>query len=150
MKTSANPMTTNRELYSSIKSLLNQNSDVQHSTKQIERKVKKLLSGYSKLRDSRERESQIALHICYHNCVFATVADTQCVFATVADTQCVFATVANTHSEYLLLQMRIFTKGNIKGQFFYNRNEYSASAGHTRNGILLLISSISFTELCRS
>ena len=45
------PMTTNRELYSSIKSLLEQNNDVQRSTKQIETKVKKLKSGYSKLKD---------------------------------------------------------------------------------------------------
>jgi len=47
-KMSADPMTTNRELYSSIKSLLELNNDVQHSTKQIETKVKKLKSGYSK------------------------------------------------------------------------------------------------------
>ena len=46
------PMTTNRELYSSTKSLLEQNNDVQRSTKQIETKVKKLKSGYSKLKDS--------------------------------------------------------------------------------------------------
>ena len=50
-KMSTAPMTTNRELYSSIKSLLEQNNDVQRSTKQIETKVKKLKSGYSKLKD---------------------------------------------------------------------------------------------------
>jgi len=50
-KMSADPMTTNRELYSSIKSLLELNNDVQRSTKQIETKVKKLKSGYSKLKD---------------------------------------------------------------------------------------------------
>lgn len=46
----------------------------------------------------REGDSQIAVRICYHQCVFDTVANTQCVFATVANAQCVFATVANTHS----------------------------------------------------
>lgn len=53
VKMSADPMTTNRELYSSIKSLLELNNDVQRSTKQIETKVimKKLKSGYSKLKD---------------------------------------------------------------------------------------------------
>ena len=50
-KMSADPMTTNRELYSSIKSLMELNNDVQRSTKQIETKVKKLKSGYSKLKD---------------------------------------------------------------------------------------------------
>ena len=40
-----------QELYSSIKSLLEQNNDVQRSTKQIERKVKKLKSSYSKLKE---------------------------------------------------------------------------------------------------
>ena len=50
-KTSADPMTTNRELYNSINDLLEQNNDVQRSTKQIETKVKKLKSGYSKLKD---------------------------------------------------------------------------------------------------
>ena len=50
-KTSADPMTTNRELYNSINGLLEQNNDVQRSTKQIETKVKKLKSGYSKLKD---------------------------------------------------------------------------------------------------
>ena len=44
-------MTTNRELYSSTKSLLELNNDVQCSTKQIQTKVKKLKSGYSKLKD---------------------------------------------------------------------------------------------------
>ena len=38
-------------------------------------------------RGERERVCQIAVRICYH--------------------QCVFATVANTHSAYLLPQMRI-------------------------------------------
>ena len=50
-KTSADPMTTNKELYSSIKDLLKENNDVERSTKQIETKVKKLKSGYSKLKD---------------------------------------------------------------------------------------------------
>ena len=50
-KMSADPMTTNRELYTLIKSLLEQNNDVQRSTKQIETKVKKLKSGYSKSKD---------------------------------------------------------------------------------------------------
>ena len=50
-KMSADPMTTNRELYSSIKSLLEQNNDVERSTKQIQTKVKKLKSGYSELKD---------------------------------------------------------------------------------------------------
>ena len=50
-KMSGDPMTTNRELYSSIKSLMELNNDVQRSTKQIETKVKKLKSGYSKLKD---------------------------------------------------------------------------------------------------
>ena len=43
-------MTTNRELYSSTKSLLELNNDVQCS-KQIQTKVKRLKSGYSKLKD---------------------------------------------------------------------------------------------------
>ena len=52
-KMSADPMTANRELYSSIGSLLEQNNDVQCCTKQIAMKtiVKKLKSGYSKLKD---------------------------------------------------------------------------------------------------
>lgn len=48
---SADPMTKNREFYSSIKSLLEQNNDVQGSPKHMETKVKKLKSGYSKFKD---------------------------------------------------------------------------------------------------
>ena len=47
-KTSATTMSTNRELYASIQRLLEQNNDVKSSAKQIETKVKKLKSGYSK------------------------------------------------------------------------------------------------------
>ena len=50
-KTSAEPMTTNKDLYSSIKGLLEQNNDIQRTAKQIETKLKKLKSGYSKLKD---------------------------------------------------------------------------------------------------
>ena len=38
-KTSANPMTTNRDLYRSIADLLKQNNEVERSTKQIETKI---------------------------------------------------------------------------------------------------------------
>ena len=50
-KTSAEPMTTNKDLYSSIKGLLERNNDIQRTAKQIETKLKKLKSGYSKLKD---------------------------------------------------------------------------------------------------
>ena len=48
---SADPITTNKELYSSIRDFLKENNDIEHSTKQIETKAKKLKSGYSKLQD---------------------------------------------------------------------------------------------------
>ena len=47
-------MKPNRELYSSTKSLLELNNDVQCSTKQIQTKVKKLKSGFSKLKDRKK------------------------------------------------------------------------------------------------
>ena len=50
-KTSANPMTTNRDLHRSIADLLKQNNEVECSTKQIKTKMKKLKTGYSKLKD---------------------------------------------------------------------------------------------------
>ena len=50
-KTSATTRSTNRELYASIQRLLKQNNDVERCAKQIETKVKKLKSGYSKLKD---------------------------------------------------------------------------------------------------
>ena len=54
-KTSAITMSTNRELYASIPPLLEQNNDVKRSAKQIETKVKKLKSGYSK-KKSRKKQ----------------------------------------------------------------------------------------------
>lgn len=50
-KTSANPMTTNRDLHRSIAGLLKQNNEVECSTKQIKTKMKKLKTGYSKLKN---------------------------------------------------------------------------------------------------
>ena len=44
-------MKTYRQLYSSIMSPLEQKNNIQHSTKQMETKVKKLKSGYCKLKD---------------------------------------------------------------------------------------------------
>ena len=60
-KTSAEPMTTNKDLYSSIKGLLEENNDIQRTAKQIETKLKKLKSGYSghmiqKLFQARRRQ----------------------------------------------------------------------------------------------
>ena len=67
------------------------------STLQAKKRLEKSLIKKERGRE-REGDSQIAVRICYHQCVFDTVANTQCVFATVANAQCVFATVANTHS----------------------------------------------------
>ena len=51
MKKSADRMTTNRELYSSIKGLLEQHNDVQCFPKRIKTKAKKLKPSDSKLKD---------------------------------------------------------------------------------------------------
>ena len=92
--------------------------------------LSKLLSSEKETRESlnqereREGDSQIVVRICYHQCVFDTLANTQCVFATVANAQCVFATVANTHSAFLPPQMRIC-----------HRSEYSSSVFTTQINI---------------
>ena len=56
-KTSANPRTTNRDLHRSIADLLKQNNEVECSTKQIKTKMKKLKTGYSKLKDRMKVKS---------------------------------------------------------------------------------------------
>ena len=82
-KTSADPMTPNRELYNSINDLLEQNKDVQRSTKQIETKVKKLKSGYkltcSKLKDrmkvsgKQDHHHQAQLQVNQHHLKKTTI-----------------------------------------------------------------------------
>ena len=105
-----------------------------------ERKRVRLLRVFATVANTHSAYLLLQMRICYRS------KYSQCVFAT---TNAYLLPQQILTMSILLPQMRIFIIGNIKGQF-YSRNEYSASDGHTRKGILLPTSGFSFTEHCRS